>query len=200
MTRRAFTLIELLVVIGIIIVLMSLILAGIGLAKKQALKAKTVSQLGAVASAIDQYRSLNNVWPERLIVTATMVTELGLDTAFTDKDAYALVFADTPGVKPAKDVGADGWKAVNLALVRQLGDLAVDQASDGLFLDSYKEPLRYRPSKWYPYATGSAARIDSDKPPGQDSYQLWSAGADLVDDQTNPGEAGDDIPQWTRLP
>jgi hypothetical protein len=91
---------------------------------------------------------------------------------------------------------ANGWAGINAILTWQLGSLASDTAKAGLLVDAWGVPLRYRPSKWYPYS-GSTPRIDSDDPPGQDSYQLWSAGVDKVDD-ADPGEGGDDVPQWAK--
>jgi hypothetical protein len=78
--------------------------------------------------------------------------------------------------------------------------LISDQAKDGKLLDPWGNPLRYRPSKWYPYdSTNTTVRIDGATPPGEDNYQLWSAGPDGKDD-ANPGEGGDDIPIWAKLP
>jgi type II secretory pathway pseudopilin PulG len=199
MSRRAFTLIELLVVIGIMITLMSLIMGGVMLAKRSAMRAKTTASISAMASAIDQYRSLNNTYPELWIIPATppaeWTTAQGRSTWLgglsTPKDVYKEAFE---GGRPTDD---KVWEGINVQLVYQLGSLITDQAKDGKVLDAYKTPLRYRPSKWYPYTAGAAARIDSDNPPGQDSYQLWSAGTDTKDD-ANPGEGGDDIPQWAK--
>ena len=202
MPRRAFTLIELLVVIGIMITLMSLIMAGVMLAKRSALRAKAVSSISALASAIDQYRSLNNTYPELWTIPATPPAEWttaqgrstwlgGLSAA---DDVYKKAFE---GGRPTDD---KVWEGVNVQLVYQLGSLISEQAPNGQVLDPWKKAVRYRPSKWYPYTAGAAARIDSDNPPGADSYQLWSAGVDGKDDPTNPGEGGDDIPQWAKLP
>ncbi len=198
MPRRAFTLVELLVVIAIMITLMSLIMGGVMLAKRTAMRAKAVSLMGAVASAIDQYRSLNNVYPERMIITAAMVAVEPDLSSYLDKDVYSEVFSASPGANAAASISADNWKAVNQALIYQLGDLISEQAPTGLAIDPWKMPLRYRPSKWYPYNSATTPRIDSENPPGQDSYQLWSAGPNGTDD-ANPGEGGDDIPQWSKL-
>jgi len=84
-------------------------------------------------------------------------------------------------------------------LVYQLGELIREKVdADGFLIDPWKKPLRYRPSKWYPYTAGAAARIDSDQPPGADSYQIWSVGPDEKDTSGNPGEGGDDIPSWSK--
>lgn len=190
MTRRAFalafTLVELLVVIAIMVTLMSLIMGGVMLAKRSAMRAKTVSLISAVASAIDQYRSLNNTYPERLVLPADAY---GFTAGVPDLYEQALA---------GKAVSEVDWAGVNQALIYQLADLIREQAPTGQALDPYKQPLRYRPSKWYPYDPAATARIDGENPPGQDSYQLWSTGPDGKDDPANPGEGGDDIPQWAK--
>jgi len=199
MPRRAFTLIELLVVIAIMVTLMSLIMGGVMLAKRSAMRAKTVSNISALASAIDQYRSLNNTYPELWTIPATPPTEWvtakirseWLDGLATPKDVYKEAF------EAGRPTDNKIWEGVNVQLVYQLGSLISDQAKDGKVLDAWKTPLRYRPSKWYPYTAGATARVDSENPPGADSFQLWSAGIDTKDD-ANPGEGGDDIPQWAK--
>ncbi len=204
MPRRAFTLIELLVVIAIMITLMGLIMGGVMIAKRTAVRAKAVSLLGAVASAVDQYRSLNNVYPEskRYDSTLTGMPTLPSSLSIVDGDeVYGKVFSTGSGAtltaKAATSVDKDGWEAINRMLAYQLGDLIADQVKSSLLSDPWKTPLRYRPSKWYPYTASASVRIDSDTPPGADSYQLWSAGPDAKDD-ANPGEGGDDLPQWAK--
>lgn len=205
MSRRAFTLVELLVVIGIMITLMSLIMGGVMLAKRSAMRAKAVSLLGTVASAIDQYRSLNNTYPERMPYDSTRMPAMPSGLSITDgDDVYAKVFA--PGGTTASataiydpNANNDGWRAINLILVYQLGDLIREQAISGLVSDPWKTPIRYRPSKWYLYAAAPKPRVDCDNPPGADTYQLWSAGPNAKDG-TDPGEGDDDIPSWAKLP
>ncbi len=199
MPRRAFTLIELLVVIGIMITLMSLIMAGVMLAKRSALRAKTTGAISTLASAVDQYRSLNNTYPELWIIPAPLPTEWAtararsswLGTLATPDDVYKKAFE---AGRPTDDAV---WEGINVQLVYQLGSLISDQAKDGKVLDAWKTPLRFRPAKWYPYSASATARVDSENPPGADSFQLWSAGIDTKDD-ANPGEGGDDIPQWAK--
>ena len=203
MTRRAFTLVELLVVIAIMVTLMSLIMGGVMLAKRSAMRAKAVSLLGAVASAIDQYRSLNNVYPELIPVNTTTGTLFGVAPP---GEVYSNYFGPSTAIKAAQAVqsspsGAE-WENINRALVYQLESLISDQVKNGQLIDPWKKPLRYRPSKWYPYTPSTPptpiARIDSENPPGADSYQLWSAGPDATDFTADPGEGGDDIPQWAK--
>ncbi len=54
-SSRGFTLIEILIVISIIAVLASLILAGVGMARKRANIAVATSQISAMMSALEQY-------------------------------------------------------------------------------------------------------------------------------------------------
>jgi len=183
MPRRAFTLVELLVVIAIMVTLMGLIMGGVMLAKRAAMRAKAVSLIGTVAAAIDQYCSLNNVYPERF------------DSAGIE--VYQDAFKPGTSVRLSTDPAVP-WQEVSLFLVTQLGSLISETAKDGKINDPWKQPLHYRPSKWYVYQTATIPRIDSENPPGQDSFQLWSCGPDAKQDLTDPGEGGDDIPQWAK--
>jgi len=196
MTRRAFTLVELLVVIAIMVTLMGLIMGGVMIAKRSAMRAKAVSMLGTLSSAVDQYRSLNNSYPERLVVTSAM----GLPAAYLGKEIYAEIFAPSGSVQAATAITPTMWEIVNQALVYQLGSQISDQAVSGKLLDPWKTPLRYRPAKWYAYIGGTTdkPRIDRQEPPGLDTYQAWSAGVDTKDDTADPGEGGDDVPIWSK--
>ncbi|HAT09808.1 MAG TPA: hypothetical protein DCS97_04295 [Planctomycetes bacterium] len=222
MNRHAFTLMELLVVVGIILVLMGLLVPAVGMARRASQRAKTVATIGQVAAAIDQYRSLNAVYPE--IYTKRDGSDAGtiaiidaLDPSYpTAKslfegvqapvECYRAVFSTGTGttisprsaadISPSPSGSDNAWAGINAILTWQLGSLASDTAKSGLLVDAWGVPLRYRPSRWYPYS-GSTPRIDSDDPPGQDSYQLWSAGVDKMDD-ADPGEGGDDVPQWAK--
>jgi len=199
-SRNAFTLVELLVVIAILLILMGMIMGGVMVAKDHAMKVKATSAVNQLAAAVEQYRSLNNTYPELL-----KKPDPTSDAAWATAEA-----ADTEGKLAALAVGADVFKeaftsgavedwrlAINAALVYQLGGLASDSAKNGLALDPWNKPLRYRPSKYYPYDTTAGAKlIDSDKPPKPDSFQLWSTGKDMVDQS---GEAGsDDVTNWVK--
>ena len=219
MNRRAFTLMELLVVVGIILVLMGLLVPAVGMARRASQRAKTVATIGQVAAAIDQYRSLNAVYPERWPKPASTDPAIAaIDGALTPyqtaktefgslpvgADAFEAVMSTSPGTRgvpavAASNISAERWAGINAVLTWQLGSLVSDSAKSGLLVDAWGVPLRYRPSKWYPYAhaAGTKPRIDDQEPPGQDSYQLWSAGVDKVDD-ADPGEGGDDVPQWAK--
>ncbi len=211
MPRRAFTLVELLVVIAIMVTLMGLIMGGVMLAKRVAMRAKTVATLGAVATALDSYRTMNSTYPEYWKVPAIPPTEwtaamtaAGIASPpSAPAEVYGSVFVQAAGppveYKPATDSAMD-WTLINVQLAYQLGSLVSDQVKDGKLIDAYKKPLRYRPSKFYRYDTATSPRVDSQNPPGQDNYQLWSMGPDTIQDPTEPGEGGDDIPQWNKRP
>jgi len=201
MSHRAFTLIELLVVIAIMIILMGLIMGGVMLAKRMALRARAVALVESVSIAVDQYRSLNNVYPEYWKIpatppatwTAVQAKSDWLNGLATPQEVYGEAFS---GGRPSDE---KVWLGVNMHLAWQLGSLISEKTdAEGKLLDVYKTPVRFRPSKWYPLTPNAPARIDSDKPPGLDSYQVWSAGPDMKDDAVNPGEGGDDIPHWAK--
>ncbi len=61
--RSGFTLIEMLVVVGIILLLISLVVAVVFRAQKAAGRARTKSDLQAVSAALEQYRSDFNTYP-----------------------------------------------------------------------------------------------------------------------------------------
>jgi prepilin-type N-terminal cleavage/methylation domain-containing protein len=228
-SRRGFTLMELLIVIMIILVLMGLLIPAISMARRAAQKAKATTLLANTESAINQFRSLNATWPERWPVPANgdarltaIVTALtsgaGSSTSWTSAagsistvtgaDAYALVFSTDPSranvaAKAASSITPDNWAVINAVLVSQLGSLISDTAPKGMLIDPWGQPLRYRPAKWYPYSgvpeTG-ATRIDSIKPPNEDTYQLWSTGINGADPASGEGygETGDDMPNWKK--
>ena len=60
---RAFTLIELLVVISIIVILASMLLGGIAVARKMALKAKTVALVTDVGAGVAKFHDINGFYP-----------------------------------------------------------------------------------------------------------------------------------------
>lgn len=197
MTRRAFTLVELLVVITVIVLLMSLIMGGVMLARRAAAKAKTTSAIAGLASAVDQYRGVNNIYPEKLRYSSTAGMP-ALGGANDGDEIYGMVFGDNAGPREASAVGTGEWESINRLVIWQLGGLGGELAPDGLLVDAWKTPLRYRPSRWYPFKDDASARIDGPNPPNPDSFQIWSAGTDMRDEPGNPGEGGDDQPQWAK--
>ncbi len=60
---NAFTLIELIVVVGIITVLAGLVLSTVGYARKKAARARAETEIAALATACENYRSDNAVYP-----------------------------------------------------------------------------------------------------------------------------------------
>lgn len=228
MHHRAFTLIELLIVIVVIAILMGLIMAGVGVARRAAMNARTQSTIGTVAAAVEQYRNLNQFYPELrrrpvtgaatptqanrwqaavLAETRAFGSSLLSSAVFEGEDAYAKLFLDTANPpRPltadamgngTPSLGDDRWGAVNALITDQLGDAVRDIARDGVLLDAWKQPLRYRPAKYYPLLGGAAARVDGTDPPNIDSFQIWSVGADGKD-APDPGQGGDDKSNWNR--
>lgn len=198
--QRAFTLIELLTVIAIIVMLMGLALGGVSLARRSAQRARSVATIAAVAAAVDQYRNLNNVWPEALHIGNAVAEHPRAPEELRSRryqEVYQQVFAPGNRVRLATDIAPEEWRAVNAALAWQLADLAHEHLKRGLFLDAWEEPLRYRPARWYPWQEGARARIDSEQPPHPETFQLWSCGPDRRDAE-DPGEGGDDIPNWAK--
>lgn len=72
----------------------------------------------------------------------------------------------------------------------------------GELKDSYGSIIHYRPAKVYPFTTGvTAGLINSDDPPGADSFQLWSLGPNKIDDVSiadDPKDLGDDLVTWKK--
>lgn len=202
-SRNAFTLVELLVVISVLLILMGMIMGGVMVAKNNAIKVKATSQVQQVAAAIEQYRSLNATYPELLKVPGSPVPQawtdaLAAEASVTGNTKLSGLSAGDDVYQKAFTSGAvEDWQpAINAALAYQLGSLASDVAKNGVFLDPWNKPLRYRPSKYYPFTTSATPLIDSDKPPNPDSFQLWSTGKDMVNQN---GESGsDDITNWQK--
>lgn len=213
-SRRAFTLVELLVVIGIIVVLMSLVMGAVMIAKRMALRTKATAQINTLVAAVETYNALNGSYPEKWKVPAAVTDDTtavstalaGLTVTIPNPgdDIYATVFYDSGSgtAKAATAITPGDWALANAVLVRQLMsiDAALGQKGNGLILDPWNKPLRYRPSKWYPMSGAplSAPRVDAEDAPNPASCQVWSSGADLQDDAVNPGEAGDDLANWPR--
>src|SRR5882757_10050908 len=60
---NAFTLIELIVVVGIIIVLAGLVLSTVGYARKKGARARAETEIAAMSTACENYKSDNAVYP-----------------------------------------------------------------------------------------------------------------------------------------
>jgi prepilin-type N-terminal cleavage/methylation domain-containing protein len=169
---RGFTIVELLVVIFIIAMLMGLLIPAVTIAKNRAKKVKAASQLSQIESGLKVYKDVNGLYPE-VDFTGPTVGGVPMSASGT---------ANTPGLLFAlKSVDRENFRDAELR-------------------DPYKNLVRYRPAKVLPYdATKPKGTIDSDDPPGADSYQLWSAGPNGRDEVTtasDPKNIGDDIVTW----
>ena len=218
--RRAFTLVELLVVISIIVVLMALVMGGVMAVRNSATRTKAVSLINTVAAAVNTYRSLNGVYPEKwtvpslatdadLVAASTAITANGFTapTMNAGDDVYGRCFSTAYGTagaaaKAASAITADEWASINAVLVRQLMsiDASLGTKGNGLIVDPWGKPLRYRPSKWYPMSgtAGGSPRVDAEDAPNLDGIQIWSAGKNKTDYATDPGEGDDDLGNWVK--
>ena len=170
-TRPGFTLIELLVVIAIIATLMGLLIPSIGFVKDRAKKAKTRTFLAQIEAALSNYKNVNGIYPE----------------------------SEGGSPDPAKQMSATDYATNADWLYEALESVDRENFRAGDLKDPYGHLIHYRPAKTLPFTPGAAAEIDSDKPPGADSYQLWSIGSNGRDDvsaSATPGEYGDDIVTW----
>jgi len=175
-TRSAFTLIELLIVIAVIATLMGLLIPSVMFVQARAKKAKTRSFLAQIEAALSTYKNVNGIYPENIGGDPTTPM-----TATATANAAALHTA-------LLTVDRENFRGVNLN-------------------DPYGNPVCYRPAKKLEFLPKVAApghpqydeHIDGEKPPGADSYQLWSTGSNGTDEvSTSPavGEYGDDIVTW----
>jgi len=106
------------------------------------------------------------------------------------------------GHYPETGMTATGWAGNAASLLIQLKTVNREDFSSPELKDSYGTVIQYRPAKHYPFTQGiTSGLIDSDDPPGADSYQLWSKGpnkSDEVSTATDPKDLGDDIVTWKK--
>lgn len=200
MSRRGFTLMELLVVISVIAVLASLAIPAIGYAKKMANKAKAQSQIAQIQAGLESFRINNGTYPEKKPAMNPALTTTSWEDIFQGAGGTA--------GKNAKDIDTnkddDEWMIINQDLLMHLSKIDGERfhykAGDYL-RDPFQSKgkgggiIRYRPARFYPFDSATTAdEIDSEDPPGRDSYQLWSKGPDGEDNFDNLGK--DDIVSW----
>ncbi len=215
MPRRGFTLIELLVVIGVITVLSAIAIPAIGWAKAKAREAKCRAFIAQMQSGLESFRTNVGTYPEGPITR----TSSGLVRPPANDTANAWAAAFEKGNKRVNDVQEAQWHRINISLREMLAalggeDFRTHPAIEPHILcpicnapvrDHMLDPFapfetamvyRYRPSRYYRFDGSNGAdvpRIDSDDPPGRDSYQLWSCGRDGIDQF---GAKSDDITSW----
>jgi len=106
------------------------------------------------------------------------------------------------GHYPETGMTAMGWAGNAANLLIQLKTVNREDFRSPELKDSYGTVIQYRPAKHYPFTQGiTSGLIDSDDPPGADSYQLWSKGPNKSDDvstATDPKDLGDDIVTWKK--
>jgi len=186
MRRSGFTLIELLIVVGLIVLLMGLLIPAVSIAKTQAQRAKTTSLIQTIAASCDIYRNLNGTYPDDPTISEIL---MGTGSPATGNAATVPTAAQ--------------WITIAGQLLYHLQTVDREHFSTMTALnDSWGNPLRYRPSQYYPYSqtpgtnitTGTPILIDSANPPHPDTFQLWSIGQNLKDEQGQSGT--DDITNW----
>lgn len=201
--RTGFTLMELLVVIGIIGILAGLVFGGVMLAKRSALKAKTMAQMQQIQAACESYRTATGMYPEGPKSGNPLTRDW--DDKFLVSPTPPLEFkAFNLNLAPTDPTIDQQWKEVATDLLIQLAGIGT-QLDSKLMTDAWKHPIRYRPARYYPFLASSTsgatiAAIDSDKPPANDSYQLWSIGPDGLDGGGEQASVNgkDDLVSWPR--
>lgn len=179
--RHGFTLMEMLIVIAIIALLASMLFAGIQIAKSQARKAKTRALIANVSSALGVYHSNNGVYPEH---------EAQDLMSGTTHDASGQVSGTASDTFDRGEIRRNG--RLLLAAIAgvdrdSFGSGSNAQVEDGALVDVWGQDVRYRPFALYPYLL--------EHPPNPDTFQVWSAGPDVVDGYLEP-DGGDDIANW----
>jgi prepilin-type N-terminal cleavage/methylation domain-containing protein len=194
--HRGFTLIELLITISILSLLMGMATAGVYIARRTAAKTKNVNLIAQLATACESYRTVNGSYPGEKAWSSGAL------------DPWKAVFeSTTPPLAPKESsaITEGEWRQVANALIDVLvvsGESSFKKPLwDGFSnAESPDDPsshvIRYRPARWYPYASAPAEGrlIDGDNPPNRDSVQIWAVGADASD----KGGSGDDQTNWIK--
>jgi len=184
-SRSAFTLVELLVVIAVIVILMGMLFPAISIVRNHMKKAQVTALLREVQAGLEVVRTTTGHYPEPSPIT---YAQNGAQLSAIGLTNFALL-RDT--LRTAnRDLFGDGAKAV----------------VNGEIRDIYGTPLRYVPAAQYPPIINSTVTSTSTYPdviPNPDSYLLWSAGPNKVDDATVSGRfasmpvgGGDDLFTW----
>ena len=168
-TRSAFTLMELLIVISIIMILMGLVFVGVRLGREAAAKAKTTQNIAMLQAALSNFKAANGRFPDD-----------------------PQVFDDLRPMEIYSTLDDRKWENVNRQLVIALKQSGASM--DDLVTDGWKNALRYRPARLYPYKRNAAAAIDGEEPPARDEYQIWSKGPNRKDE----GGSQDDVVSWPK--
>jgi type II secretory pathway pseudopilin PulG len=192
--RSCFTLLELLVVIAVITILVGIVIGGVGIANRKAAEAKTRALLTQLEIAFDQYKQQFGYFPQWSAPTTAAAwapinqrfvrgtsTDMGLESA-----------APAPRGKYFLDVATLTFTGTDTTSVNTGTSTYV--GPDKTLVDAFDKPIYYRCPGFQ----------------NQESYDLWSAGADgkygtsaatpsTATDATNAAtDASDDITNWKR--
>ena len=192
--RSRFTLIELLVVIAVITILVGIVIGGVGIASRKASEAKTRAIMTQLEIAFDQYKQQFGYFPQWSATTAAAAwapitqcfvrgtsTYMGLESA-----------APAPRGKYFLDVATLTFTGTDTTSINTGTSTYI--GPDKTLMDAFDKPIYYRCPGFQ----------------NQESYDLWSAGADgkygtaattpsTAADATNAAtNASDDITNWKR--
>ena len=187
----AFTLIEILVVIGIILVLATMTIGGLGWYKRRAAVGRTEVLLKAIDQSLESYRSDNGFLPQ------------GMGDDDSSAQVYIALYGDgeleydstgkVVTIKTQSDGEPDSGATIHLDMLNPgfTGSKRNVTSVGGKYtiIDAWSKPIRYRHD-----VTGEDDQMMN--PP--DDFDLWSLGPDGLGgpDGGNQKERNDDIKNW----
>lgn len=176
MTRSGLSVLEAVVVVCVIMILLGMLFPAIS-HRRPTQKPRSRVMIAQLSAACEHYRLLNGAYP--------------------DSQGMRAVFMSGPKPRRTEEITEDGWSTVASELIRLLATVDRDPfAVPGFTLkDPWKKRVyRYCLAAYVALPEHVATAVDSPVAPRWDSFQVWSAGADGID---QPEEAAaDDICSW----